>query len=189
VQVVVVEDERLDHLLRPGEPGARADEDELGAGGDEPVDEILGEDPVDLGDLRGAELEEVPPRVEDVDVDPVLMGGVSEPAEALAEVASVGPAEIGDPDPRRAGIRRPVLGDHRECDRDRPPGRPAPPGPVGDPAERKVPGEEVGALRRELDAADQRSPLGGAERDRARIGGALLDLLEASGGCRGGGDD
>jgi hypothetical protein len=56
-------------------------------------------------------------------------------------------------------------------------------------AERKVPGEEVAALRRELDAADQRPPLGGAERDGARIGGTLLDLLEAGGGCRGGGGD
>jgi hypothetical protein len=56
-------------------------------------------------------------------------------------------------------------------------------------AERKVPGEEVAALRRELDAADQGAPLWGAERDRARIGGALLDLLEAGGGCRGGGCD
>ena len=184
--MVVVEDEPLDDLLRPGELGAGADEDELGAGGDEAVDEVLGQGAIDLGDPRGGELPQVEPRVEDVDVDAVLVGGVAEPPEALPEVAPVRPAEIGDPDPRPSRVGRPVLGDHREHDRERPPRGPTAPGPVGRLLQRKVPGEEVGSLGRQLDAADQRSALRGSQRDRAGVQEALLELLE-SGGAGGAG--
>ncbi len=69
---------------------------------------------IDLGDPRGGELLEVEPRVEDVDVEAVLVGGVAEPAEAPAEGAAVRPADVGDPDPRRNRVGGPVLGDHRE---------------------------------------------------------------------------
>ena len=51
----------------------------------------------------------VPARVVDVDIEAVLVRGVTEPAEARAEVAAFRPAEITDTNPGRVGMSRCVL--------------------------------------------------------------------------------
>src|SRR6185436_6611652 len=81
VQVVVVVDQRYDDVLGTLEVQVRADEDLDRAGGDEAVDEVLGELAVDVLGLHGARLRPVLARIEDVGVEPVLMAGVAEPAE------------------------------------------------------------------------------------------------------------
>jgi hypothetical protein len=48
VHVVVVVRERLDDSARPLQPERLADERHLRPGGDEPVDELLGEPAIDL---------------------------------------------------------------------------------------------------------------------------------------------
>jgi hypothetical protein len=82
-----------------------ADEDLGRAPRDEAVDELLGGHDVDLvGPPRGA-LEPVEARVVDVDVEPVLVRQVAEPAVAGAEVAAVGPREVADQHARGVGVR------------------------------------------------------------------------------------
>ena len=93
--------------------GVGADEDVAGSGTHEAIDQVLRECAVDLCRCSRSELEPVQTRVEDVDVEPVLVRGVTEPAEAGTEVAAVRPAEIADPDARRLGMRGSELGRHR----------------------------------------------------------------------------
>ena len=89
VQVVVVVGEDLDDPARPAQPHPRAHEDALGPGRHEAVHQVLGQRPVDQRRLVGGALTPVEPRVVDVRVQPVLVGGVPQPAEAPAEGAAV----------------------------------------------------------------------------------------------------
>src|SRR5918995_591940 len=56
VQVVVMVPKNLDDLARTAEPRVRANVDGHGPGGDEAVDEVLAEAPVDLGSTLGRTL-------------------------------------------------------------------------------------------------------------------------------------
>jgi hypothetical protein len=88
VKVLVVMDEHLDDAGLTVKVSAGADEDELGAGPDEPVDQILREPAVDLVDRQRRSLAPVAARVVDVGVEPVLMGDVADAAEPGSEVAA-----------------------------------------------------------------------------------------------------
>ena len=63
--------EHLDDVGRPGEDRARADEDPHRSGGDEAVDEVLREAPVDLRRMPGRTLPRVAAREVDVGVETV----------------------------------------------------------------------------------------------------------------------
>ena len=79
VHVVVVVDERLHDAARSVQARVRPDEHELRVLGDEAVDEVLGETVVDVARAGRRQLA-VAPRVEDVDVETVLVRDV--PTEA-----------------------------------------------------------------------------------------------------------
>jgi hypothetical protein len=186
VDVVVVVDEFLDDPARAPQAGPGPDEHVLGPGGDEAVHQILGERAVDLGRLSGRQLQGVPARIEHVHVGAVLVGGVTQPAEPLPERPSVWPAQVRDADPGSKRVGEPVLGDDAEDPVDHAVGAPATPVPVGRAAQRKVPGEEVGALRRQLHAAQESAVPGPPDGDRPAPlelpGVHLLDLRLALGG-------
>jgi hypothetical protein len=91
VQVVVVMDEHLDDAGRAVKVGVGTDEDELRTSSHEPVDQILGEPAVDLGDRSRGSLTPIATRVVDVGVEPVLVRGVADAAEPRPEVAAVRP--------------------------------------------------------------------------------------------------
>ena len=94
-------------------------------------------------------------RIEDVCVEPVLVRGVAQPSVALVEHPAMGPAEVADEDRQRVGMRRGVLAEHALDRRYEDVGAPAPPAPVRDPLERKVPGQEAHARLRELHPVDE----------------------------------
>src|SRR5688500_17746708 len=101
---------------RAGEPSPRADENHLGPGLQEAVDEVLRERPVDLAWRAGFPLAAVPARVIDVDVEPVLVREVAEPPEAGAELATLAPAEIAHADtcdPRMGSAELGQYAEHR----------------------------------------------------------------------------
>jgi hypothetical protein len=98
VQVVVVIPKNLHDARRAREPRVRTDEDEGGPRGHEAVDEILGQAVLDLARDEGWPLAPVPPRVVDVDVEPILMRRVAGP-----EGASPPAAEVADPRAGRGG--------------------------------------------------------------------------------------
>ena len=87
VQVVVVIPQDLHDPRRAGEARVRADEDDRGAHGDEAVDEILCEPVLDLARNERRPLAPVPPRVVDVDIEPVLMRSVAWPEGASPPAA------------------------------------------------------------------------------------------------------
>lgn len=112
MQVVVVMREHPDDAQRPYESGVRADEDDLGSGRHEAVDQILGQPQVGLACPERGALTSVPARVVDVHVEAVLMRNVAGPPEPWAEVSTVGAAQIADADAWRTQVIRGVLLDH-----------------------------------------------------------------------------
>ncbi len=150
VQMVVVVPQHAHDAPRAGEPGVGADVDELHTRGDEAVDEILREAPVDLRDERRRPLLAVAPGVVDVDVASVLVCHVHR-----AERAASSEADVADADPRgrRVGLR--VLTDDSQDDAKKPVGTPAPFTAVGHAVQDGIPREEVLALGGELDATHQ----------------------------------
>jgi regulator of protease activity HflC (stomatin/prohibitin superfamily) len=84
----MVEGQDLDDGRRPSQAGVRPDEHLRGALGYEAIHEILGERTVDLARNARGTLPAVLARVVDVDVETVLMGRMSDPHEAPAEVAA-----------------------------------------------------------------------------------------------------
>ena len=109
MEVVVVVAEDHHHLGRAAQAGPGADEHVLGAGAHEPVDQLLGQPPVDLADLAGDLLLTVPARVVDVDVEAVLVGAVAVAAELGAEAAALRPAQVADDQAGGAGVGGGVL--------------------------------------------------------------------------------
>jgi hypothetical protein len=73
VQVIVVSGELLNNSRWPCQLQGGPDEDELGTGGDEAVDERLSKSPVDLAGTARRALVAIASRQVDVDVEPVLM--------------------------------------------------------------------------------------------------------------------
>ncbi len=65
--------QHLDDRRRAAQAGVRPDEDLRRAGGDEAVDQVLRERPVDLTRKPRRELAPIAPWVVDVDVEPVLV--------------------------------------------------------------------------------------------------------------------
>jgi hypothetical protein len=120
---------------------------------DEEVDEGLRQAPVDLRGVLRRALAPVVARVVDVGVEPVLMAGVSDRAEAHAEVAAVRPAQVTDQHAGSVGMRRAELARDVEQGPHQAIGAPAAPWAVGAPPEHRVPGEEARAPRRQLHAA------------------------------------
>jgi hypothetical protein len=108
VHVVVVMGEDLHDARGPGKSRVWANEDELRSRGDETVDQVLSKTAIDLGRLPRLALAPVAARVVDVDVQAVLMGGVTETAEAFAEIPSVATTEIPDTHARRVRMFRSV---------------------------------------------------------------------------------
>src|ERR1044072_7584101 len=84
VEVIVVCDQQLLDRPRRVDARVRPDEDVFGPRRLEPIDQVLREAAIDIGDGVDAELLAVPPGIGDVDVETVLMGGVPQPAEAGA---------------------------------------------------------------------------------------------------------
>jgi len=80
VQVVVVVREHLDDARRPVKRRGRPHEHQLGAGGHEPVDQILGQPAVDLRGGGRRALAAVEPWVADVGIEAVLVGRVPDAA-------------------------------------------------------------------------------------------------------------
>ena len=103
--MVVVVRERLHDLARSAQPERRADEHVLRAFTHEGVDELLRRRAVDLVRAPRPPQPAVEPRVVDVRVEPVLVRGVPDPAEARPEVAAARAREVADPDARRLGVR------------------------------------------------------------------------------------
>ena len=83
--------EGCDDRCRSAQRQARAEPHTHGAGRDEAVDEPLRAAEVDLAGTHGRPLAAVSTRVVDVDVEPVLVRDVAEPAEAGPEVAAARP--------------------------------------------------------------------------------------------------
>ena len=133
-------------------PRVRADEDDRGARGDEAVDEILCEPVLDLARNERRPLAPVPPRVVDIDVEPVLVGRVAWP-----EGASPPAAEVADPESRRRRMRLCVTRDDADDLADEEVRPPPPPRPVGAAMEQRIPREEASAGRGELHAAHEPS--------------------------------
>jgi hypothetical protein len=73
--------------------------------GEEPVDEPLGQSPVDLRRVSRCPLAPVRARVIDVCVEPVLMAGVPDGPEPGAKVAAARAAQVADRHTRRARMR------------------------------------------------------------------------------------
>ncbi len=94
MEVVVVVDELLHDAAPAAECHARPDEHVLRSGRREAIHEILGEHAVDLPWRVRAALAPVSSRVVDVDVEPVLVRGVAEPAESPAESTAARPGEV-----------------------------------------------------------------------------------------------
>jgi hypothetical protein len=94
--------------------------------------------------------------------------GVPETAVALAERAAVRAAEVGDQEGRNAGMRLPELARDALEHLHELLGPPAPGVAIGRLVQDRVPGHEVGARDRELDAVLQAPVPGLADRDRAR---------------------
>src|SRR5918994_242406 len=153
--MVVVVGQRLHHLRRTPQAGAGSDEDVLGPGGDEAIDELLSQAEVDLGDGQWRELSAVEARVVDVDIEPVLVRGVTRGPVADAEVPAPGAAEVADGEPGRGRVG----GAKRARDPQHAPyqvGRPeAAPPAVRGALQDRVPGEKVATLAGELHAAYQ----------------------------------
>jgi hypothetical protein len=167
--VVVVVRDRLHDLWRPAEADVLPDERELRARRDEAVDEVLRERAVDLPDGLRRQQGAVDPRIEDVDVEAVLMRDVPEAAEVRAERPAVGQAEVADEDPRRARVGEAVVAQHRQQEGEQAVGAPAAFGPVRADAARAVPRHPVGAARRQLQAVDERALVRPAGGDRAHL--------------------
>ena len=142
--------EHLDDLRRPAQPGRGADVDADRTGADEAVDEVLGEAAVDLVGTFRRTAAPVAPGVVHVDVEPVLVRDVLRP-----ERTAVPPRHVAYPDGRRVRMRTRVLVDHAEHDSDEAVVSPAAARAVRTPVEQRVPGEEVRACGRKLDAADE----------------------------------
>src|SRR4051794_33652902 len=105
MQMVVVVDERRHDPPGAAEACVWADEDLHGARADEAVHQRLSEPTIVLAYSRGCKLLPVTARVVHVDVEPTLVRGMSDPAEARTEVAAARPAEIADSHPGCVGIR------------------------------------------------------------------------------------
>ena len=88
--VVVVARQHLDDGRWPAQARVRADEDIRGAGGDEPVEQVLRERAVDLARARGWPLAPVLARVVDVGVEAVLVRCVARRPELGAELPPSG---------------------------------------------------------------------------------------------------
>ena len=119
---------------------------------DEAVDEILGQPVLDLARDERRPLPAVPPRVVDVDIEPVLVGRMAGP-----EGASPPAAEVADPEARRGWMRLCVTRDDTENLADEEVRSPPPPGPIGAAMEQRIPREEARPGRRELHAAHEPS--------------------------------
>jgi hypothetical protein len=93
VEMVVVVPKNLHDAGRPRKARVRANVNQIGACGDEQVDERLGERPVDLlGALRRT-LSPVATRVVDIGVEAVLVRGVLRPERPAAPAAEIADAE------------------------------------------------------------------------------------------------
>jgi hypothetical protein len=95
--------------LRAEQAGGRADEHVAGPGAHEPVDQLLGHAPVDLGDPGRDPLEAVTARVEHVGVQAVLVGTVAVAAELRPEPAAAGAALVADDQARGVRVGGPML--------------------------------------------------------------------------------
>lgn len=183
--MIVVVGERLNDLRRPAEAGVWADKDTRGARGDEAINEILRESLVDLADALGRPFTSVAPRVEDVNVEPVLVGGMADAAEAAPKLAAVRAAEVTDSNARRPGVGIRVGTDDAQYGRDEPIRAPAAPATIRRAVQHRVPGEVMPASRRELNAADEAS--GPGEPDgtrRPQLRARALDGRTGSGCLR-----
>ena len=89
MEVVVVMNKHLHDAGGTVKAGAGTDEDDLRTGPHEPVDEVLGEAVVDLVDRSRRPFTPVAAWVVDVGVEPVLVRGVADAAQARPEVAAV----------------------------------------------------------------------------------------------------
>ena len=169
-----------DHARGAREARGVPDEHHVRPGGDEPIEQVLRKVVVDLA--RRDRRAEVPvaTRVVDVDVEPVLVGGV------LVERTAAAAADVTDHDPRRLRVRRSVGGDHREERPDRPLVPVQPPRLVRRPVRDGIPRDPVrpgkGQLRPvheapcEPDACRGRSlPGDRPELRRQQLGAGALD--------------
>jgi hypothetical protein len=114
VEVVVVVGERDDDARRTLEPRVRAHEDHLGAGVDEPADEVLGQRQVDLLHRPWRQLLAIETGVVQVDVEAVLVRRVAGQPVSGAEVAAAGPAQVADPDSGGLGMSARELAHHAQ---------------------------------------------------------------------------
>ncbi len=153
--VVVVRGQHFDDRRRPCQPGVRSHEHVRRAGGDEPVDQVLREPPVDLPRADGRALAAVEARVVDVCVEAVLVRGVARRAELRAERAAGRAREVADADAGRRRMGGLVVADHRDERAYESVGGVPPPRTVRRVLQDEVPGEEARALGGEPSALHQ----------------------------------
>ena len=144
-------------VTTPGGPvkrQVRADVDRHSAGVHEHVQQGLRQAHIDLSDgHRKLPLATVGARVVDVDVEPVLVGGVADPATHFgAEVAAVAQAQIADPHPWRVRVPAGELAQDPQRRPHQVVGAPPTPVAVRPAVQDRVPGEEV------IPAAGNRTP-------------------------------
>ena len=121
-------------------------------------------------DARRRQQQPVGARIEDVDVEAVLMRRVPEAAEVRAERAAPGPAEVADQHGRRAGVGEPVVAQAGDQERQQPVGAPAAVAATRAATERAVPRDPVRAGLGQLQPVDEASAIRCADGDRADVG-------------------
>jgi hypothetical protein len=152
--MVVVVHTSPDDVGRPDEVEVGSNEDSLRARADEDVDERLSEAEVDLArGLRGP-LEPVPPRVVDVDVEPVLVRDVPGAAETRAEVPTMREAEVADAHAGRVRVASRVRIDCVQRESHEIVRSEAAPPAARRSVPERIPGEEEAAARRKLHPPD-----------------------------------
>jgi hypothetical protein len=104
--MIVVAREGLHHAGRARQAECGTDEDELRARGHEPVDEGLGQPPVDVPRAARAALPAVAAGQVDVDVQAVLVRGVADDPVRGTEVPAARAAEVPDRTRGASGWRR-----------------------------------------------------------------------------------
>ena len=155
-----------DHLGGAAQAGAGADEHVLRPGSHEPVHQLLGQPPVDLGDPGRDPLLSVPARVVHVGVQAVLVGAVAVAPVLLSEPAAAGAAQVPDDQARGVRVGGGVLPGDPQQHLDQPVGPVPAPGPVRAGPGDRVDGDEVGPGGRQLDPPGQPPPVGSPERPR-----------------------
>jgi hypothetical protein len=166
VHVVVVMDEGLNDVQRPRQTHLRPDEHKFCARSNESVYEVLGASSLDLPGFAWSALAPVPARVVDVDIQSVLVRRMTEPSEALAEIATVGSAEIANTHPGYLAIFRNVSPKNAKDDPNQAIGAEATIRPVGRYLPDRIPSEKRATLARKPNSICEAAIPGSAQRDR-----------------------